>query len=76
LVTELAVSTQAREHWVNPVGQLAVQLPLTQAWAGAHAVPQLPQWLGSELRSVQVPLQFAVLGQPWAQLPSAQAVPP
>jgi hypothetical protein len=49
---------------------------LTQTSLGGQAVAHAPQWFESELRSVQVPEQFAVFGQACVHVPSAQAAPP
>jgi hypothetical protein len=75
LVTLAASSTQVRpQAWV-PAGQLATHAPFMHTCDGGQAALQAPQLLGSDERSVQLPLQLAVPGHSWVQVPLAQAVP-
>jgi hypothetical protein len=59
---------------VSPVGQPAAQAPFTQVLAPMQRVPQAPQFRGSVLRSVQVPLQL-VSPPPQVQAPLVQLAP-
>ena len=45
----LVIAHAPPEHWVDPVGQLEVQLLLLQTGvAPVHVVVQLPQWVASD----------------------------
>jgi hypothetical protein len=60
------VFTHASSQLVEPSGQL--QLPSAQAWPSTHDSPQAPQFSGSSLTIVQVPLHDS---SPDGQLPHA-----
>jgi hypothetical protein len=75
--TLLLVSRQLLAHWVKPDEQPPeVHSPLTQRSPGGHEVPQVPQWLPVDVRSVQAPSQLALPGQVVVQAPLEQTLPP
>jgi hypothetical protein len=74
LVRLVRVSTQLAPHCVRPLSQLPLQAPAEQTWPKAQAVPQVPQFNGSEVASVQPVAQDVRPGRHW-QLPLAQACP-
>jgi hypothetical protein len=68
--------TQARPQAVTPSAQAAWHAPLTHTWLAPQAVPQAPQWLAFDVRSVHTPSQLAAEGQVLVQAPFEQAWPP
>ncbi len=52
-------STHPLPHAACPAAHVSRQAPAAQTWLAPHATAQLPQWLGSAVRSVQTPLHTA-----------------
>jgi hypothetical protein len=74
LVTLVARSTQLAPHWVSPSAHVAEQAPAEHTWPAAQAMPQLPQFRGSERVSAQPVLHAESPDKHW-QAPAAQVCP-
>jgi len=62
LFGSFCVSTHAMPQSSLPPLQFNPHLPSAHAWPIAHVVPHAPQFFGSNVSTVHVPLQIAVPG--------------
>lgn len=63
-------STHALPHSRSPVPQVLAHTPALQR--SGHGLPSMPQWLGSVVRSTQLPVAVSVSPGRQAQVPATQ----